>query len=162
MNLTEKEINMLNLILRNVLITLTMLSLSVFASAQTTYTKIGGITFGSDGSTASTIGGTTFITNSDGSSATAQKVGETTFINSSAGVTSTISKVGNTKFVNSSDGSSSTINKVGNTTFNGWEESQDGQAVSREMFITPLVKAIQELSATVEVLKSEIETLKGG
>ena len=54
------------------------------------------------------------------------------------------------------------MDKVGNTTFNGWEESQDGQAVSREMFITPLVKAIQELSATVEVLKSEIETLKGG
>ena len=53
------------------------------------------------------------------------------------------------------------MDKVGNTTFNGWEESQDGQAVSREMFITPLVKAIQELSATVETLKSEIETLKG-
>ena len=52
---------MLNIILRNVLIVTTMLTLSAFASAQTTYTTIGNITFGSDGSTAQTIGGTTFI-----------------------------------------------------------------------------------------------------
>ena len=80
---------MLNIILRNVLIISTTLTLSTFASAQTTYTNIGGITFGSDGSTASTIGGTTFITNSDGSSATAQKIGGTTFINNSDGTSAT-------------------------------------------------------------------------
>ena len=48
------------------------------------------------------------------------------------------------------------MDKVGNTTFNGWEEGQDGQAVSREMFITPLVKAIQELSAKVEDLEKQL------
>ena len=47
------------------------------------------------------------------------------------------------------------MDSVSNTTFNGWEEGQDGQAVSREMFITPLIKAIQELSAEVEELKSK-------
>ena len=46
---------MLNIILRNVLIISATLTLSAFASAQTTYTNIGGITFGSDGSTAFTI-----------------------------------------------------------------------------------------------------------
>ena len=45
------------------------------------------------------------------------------------------------------------MDKVGNTTFNGWEDSLDGQAVSREMFITPLIKAIQELSAKVKALE---------
>ena len=54
------------------------------------------------------------------------------------------------------------MDSVGNTTFNGWEEGQDGQAVSREMFITPLIKAVQELSAEVTTLKSEIAALKGG
>jgi len=53
------------------------------------------------------------------------------------------------------------MDKVGNTTFNGWEEGVDGQAVSREMFITPLIKAVQELSATVTTLQQEINTLKG-
>ena len=47
------------------------------------------------------------------------------------------------------------MNKVGNTTFNGWDETVDGQSVSREMFITPLINAIQELSAKVEVLEKE-------
>jgi hypothetical protein len=47
-------------------------------------------------------------------------------------------------------------------TFHGWEEDTNGiQVISREMFISPLVKAIQELSAQVETLKSEIATLKG-
>ena len=46
---------MLNIILRSVLIISTTLTLSTFASAQTTYTNISGITFGSDGTTASTI-----------------------------------------------------------------------------------------------------------
>ena len=46
--------------------------------------------------------------------------------------------------------------------FGGWKLENDGtQAVSREMFIMPLIKAVQELSATVETLQSEIELLKG-
>jgi len=48
------------------------------------------------------------------------------------------------------------------STFNGWDQGDDGiQAISREMFISPLVKAVQELSAQVEQLKAEIATLKG-
>ena len=77
---------MLNIILRNILIISTMLTLSTFASAQTTYTKIGGITFGSDG-TSSTI----------------NKVGNTTFINSSTGSTTTIQEIGNILFTNSDE-----------------------------------------------------------
>ena len=50
----------------------------------------------------------------------------------------------------------SAMDKVGNTTFNGWEDSVDGQAVSREMFITPLIKAVQELSAKLEDLKKKV------
>jgi len=49
----------------------------------------------------------------------------------------------------------SAMDKVGNTTFNGWEEGIDGQAVSREMFITPLIKAVQELSSKVEELEKK-------
>jgi len=46
------------------------------------------------------------------------------------------------------------MDKVGNTTFNGWEEGVDGQAISREMFITPLIKAIQELSTKNDSLET--------
>jgi trimeric autotransporter adhesin len=50
----------------------------------------------------------------------------------------------------------------GCTTFNGWDQGLDGvQAVSREMFISPLIKAIQELSAKCDSLQAEINTLKG-
>jgi len=48
------------------------------------------------------------------------------------------------------------MNKVGNTTFNGWDETVDGQSVSREMFITPLINAIKELSAKVEDLEKQL------
>ena len=48
------------------------------------------------------------------------------------------------------------MDKVGNTTFNGWEDTIDGQAVKREMFITPLIKAVQELSQQVEELKKKV------
>ena len=48
------------------------------------------------------------------------------------------------------------MDSVGNTTFNGWEEGQDGQAVSREMFITPLIKAVQELSIKVDELTEKL------
>jgi hypothetical protein len=53
------------------------------------------------------------------------------------------------------------MDKVGNDTFNGWSESADGQEISREMFITPLIKAVQELSAQVTTLQNEVNTLKG-
>ena len=52
------------------------------------------------------------------------------------------------------------MDKVGNSTFNGWEDTVDGQAVSREMFITPLIKAVQELSAKVTTLETEVDTLE--
>ena len=47
-------------------------------------------------------------------------------------------------------------------TFSGWEESIDGmQKVSKEMFVIPLIKAVQELTQQVEELKLELKTLKG-
>ncbi len=48
------------------------------------------------------------------------------------------------------------LDAEGCSTFNGWDEGYDGiQAISREMFITPLIKAIQEVSAENNKLKSE-------
>lgn len=39
-------------------------------------------------------------------------------------------------------------------TFAGWKERSDGsQVMSREMFVIPLIKAVQELSAKVEELE---------
>jgi len=44
---------------------------------------------------------------------------------------------------------------VGSPTFNGWSIESDGtQAVSREMFVLPLVKAIQELKAEFDAYKA--------
>jgi hypothetical protein len=89
-------------------ITASILLTLVFASsatAQTTYTKIGGTTFGSDGSTQTKIGNTTF----GNSGSTATKIGNTTFGSSGSAYT----KIGNTTFGN--DGSTAT--KIGNTTF---------------------------------------------
>ena len=45
--------------------------------------------------------------------------------------------------------------------FSGWKEGEDGmQHTSREMFVIPLIKAVQELSAQVDTLKAEIKELK--
>ena len=50
------------------------------------------------------------------------------------------------------------MDKIGNTTFHGWwEDTGDGQGVGQADFIMPLVKAVQELSAEVEALKSKLE-----
>ena len=39
-------------------------------------------------------------------------------------------------------------------TFAGWKERKDGsQVMSREMFVMPLIKAVQELSVEIEELK---------
>jgi len=49
------------------------------------------------------------------------------------------------------------LDKHGITDFNGWSESKsDGsQKVSYEMFVIPLVKAVQELSAKIEALEAK-------
>ena len=53
------------------------------------------------------------------------------------------------------------LDDVGIDTFSGWKERKDGsQTVSREMFITPLINAVQELSKKVEEQQKEIEELK--
>ena len=45
--------------------------------------------------------------------------------------------------------------------FGGWSEGDDGrQRVSREMFVTPLIKAVQELTEIVKSQQKEIEELK--
>jgi hypothetical protein len=47
------------------------------------------------------------------------------------------------------------------TDFGGWDEKQGVQAVAQSMFVYPLIKAVQELSATITTLQQEINTLKG-
>ena len=49
------------------------------------------------------------------------------------------------------------MDKLNITDFNGWTCPDDGvQGISYEMFVMPLVKAVQELSAEVEQLKSQL------
>ena len=48
------------------------------------------------------------------------------------------------------------LDKAGVDTFGGWGERSDGsQVLGRDMFVMPLIKAIQELSAEVTKLKEE-------
>ena len=49
------------------------------------------------------------------------------------------------------------LDTAGVSTFGGWSiDDKDGtQGVSQEMFIHPLIKAVQELSAQVEELKTQ-------
>jgi hypothetical protein len=55
------------------------------------------------------------------------------------------------------------LDTAGVSDFGGWKEDQHGvQQVSREMFVIPLVKAVQELSAQVTALQAEVNTLKSG
>jgi len=57
----------------------------------------------------------------------------------------------------------SALDKAGVDNFLGWSEGQDGvQMISESMFVFPLIKAVQELSAQITTLQSEIETLKSG
>ena len=54
------------------------------------------------------------------------------------------------------------MDKHENPEFTGWEENKDGsQNLSREMFVIPLIKAVQELSTQINELKDEIKLLKG-
>ena len=47
------------------------------------------------------------------------------------------------------------LDKHNITDFSGWHEDEKGeQGISYEMFVMPLVKAVQELSARVEELES--------
>jgi hypothetical protein len=47
--------------------------------------------------------------------------------------------------------------------FGGWKEDQYGvQQVSREMFVIPLVKAVQELSTALDAALARIKTLEDG
>jgi hypothetical protein len=51
----------------------------------------------------------------------------------------------------------SALDAVGNPVFGGWVTESDGaQAVSREMFIMPLVNAVKELAAKVEALEAQL------
>ena len=56
------------------------------------------------------------------------------------------------------------LDKNNITDFGGWSETPGNklQGISQEMFVHPLIKAVQELSAEVTTLKSEIAALKGG
>ena len=50
------------------------------------------------------------------------------------------------------------LDKYNITDFNGWTENEDtSQNVSYEMFVIPLVKAVQELSAENNALKARLD-----
>ena len=50
----------------------------------------------------------------------------------------------------------SALDNAGVDTFGGWTENKDGmQNISREMFVFPLIKAVQELSAKVKELENK-------
>ena len=52
----------------------------------------------------------------------------------------------------------SALDKAGVDTFGGWGERSDGsQVIGREMFVMPLIKAVQELSAKIKKLEEEDE-----
>ena len=57
----------------------------------------------------------------------------------------------------------SALDTAGVSTFGGWKlDKIDGktQRISREMFVTPLIKAVQELSAKIDSMQIEINNLK--
>ncbi len=56
------------------------------------------------------------------------------------------------------------IDKHGDTTFGGWhldKTDNETQRVKKNMFVMPLIKAVQELTAQVSTLQNEVKTLKG-
>ena len=53
------------------------------------------------------------------------------------------------------------IDNAGEARIAGWKEDPDGvQRISKEMYVFPLIKAVQELSEKVESQQKEIEELK--
>ena len=56
------------------------------------------------------------------------------------------------------------LDKLNITDFGGWKtdptHEKDRQEISEQMFIFPLIKAVQELSAKVTTLETEVDTLK--
>ena len=53
------------------------------------------------------------------------------------------------------------LDKAGVSSFGGWKEDHYGvQQVSREMFVIPLVKAVQELSTKLDAALARIKTLE--
>jgi len=56
----------------------------------------------------------------------------------------------------------SALDTAGVSTFGGWDENPDGvQQISREMFVIPLIKAVQELSTSLDAALARIATLEG-
>jgi hypothetical protein len=54
------------------------------------------------------------------------------------------------------------LDNAGVSTFAGWHTQTDGmQMVSREMFILPLIRALQEADDKIDALTARIETLEG-
>ena len=54
------------------------------------------------------------------------------------------------------------LDTAGVSNFGGWKEDEHGvQQVSREMFVIPLVKAVQELSTALDAALARIATLEG-
>ena len=48
------------------------------------------------------------------------------------------------------------------TDFAGWDETEEGiQGISQEMFVHPLIKAVQELSAKNDALEARLTALEG-
>ena len=53
------------------------------------------------------------------------------------------------------------LDKAGVSDFGGWSEDRYGiQQISREMFVIPLVKAVQELSTKIDALEARIKALE--
>ena len=49
------------------------------------------------------------------------------------------------------------LDEAGVDTFGGWSQTEDGcQTISQEMFVHPLIRAVQELSAEVDEIKKKL------
>ena len=57
------------------------------------------------------------------------------------------------------------LDKFSITDFGGWKidstHEKERQEISEQMFVYPLIKAVQELSTQVITLQNEVNTLKG-
>ena len=54
------------------------------------------------------------------------------------------------------------MDDAGCTTFNGWDEEPETgvQGISREIFVIPLIRAVNELTAKVTALETEIQSMR--